>query len=136
VKLMNLTALLSTTSRFHPYWNGSGTLKLVPSSKSVSPQLEPLIPRKIETYIDKFHSFRSPRSCFAGAAGQDRYRKMVNRLGPLQLKVNPGSGGLAGRSTWSQDAARHDPSQRAPSCDKESVLHGTTLLNLLRYEKL
>ncbi len=70
------------------------------------------------------------------AAGQARYRRMGYRLGPLQLKVNPGSEGLAGRSTWSQDAARHDPSQRAPSCDKESVLHGTTLLNLLRYEKL
>ena len=51
------------------------------------------------------------------AAGQARYRRMENRLGPLQLKVNPGSGGLAGRSTWSQDAARHDPSQRIPSCD-------------------
>jgi len=56
------------------------------------------------------------------AAGQARYRRMGYRLGPLQLKVNPGSGGLAGRSTWSQDAARHDPSQRVPSCDKESGL--------------
>jgi len=56
------------------------------------------------------------------AVGQARYRRMGYRLGPLQLKVNPGSGGLAGRSTWSQDAARHDPSQRVPSCDKESGL--------------
>ncbi len=54
------------------------------------------------------------------AAGQARYRRMGNRLGPLQLKVNPGSEGLAGRSTWSQDAARHDPSQRVPSCDMGS----------------
>ena len=59
-------------------------------------------------------------------SGQARYRRMGNRLGPLQLKVNPGSGGLAGRSTWSQDAARHDPSQRVPSCDKESGLYGLT----------
>ncbi len=51
---------------------------------------------------------------------QARYRRMGNRLGPLQLKVNPGSGALAGRSTWSQDAARHDPSQRVPSCDMGS----------------
>ena len=56
------------------------------------------------------------------AAGQARYRRMENRLGPLQLKVNPGSEGLAGRSTWSQDAARHDPSQRVPSCDMGSAL--------------
>ncbi len=54
------------------------------------------------------------------ASGQARYRRMLNRLGPLQLKVNPGSGALAGRSTWSQDAARHDPSQRVPSCDMGS----------------
>ena len=60
------------------------------------------------------------------ASGQARYRRMGNRLGPLQLKVNPGSEGLAGRSTWSQDAARHDPSQRVPSCDKESGLYGLT----------
>ncbi len=60
------------------------------------------------------------------ASGQARYRRMENRLGPLQLKVNPGSEGLAGRSTWSQDAARHDPSQRVPSCDKESGLYGLT----------
>ncbi len=53
-------------------------------------------------------------------AGQARYRRMGYRLGPLQLKVNPGSEGLAGRSTWSQDAARHDPSQRVPSCDMGS----------------
>ncbi len=39
-------------------------------------------------------------------SGQARYRRMVNRLGPLQLKVNPGSGALAGRSTWSQDATQ------------------------------
>ncbi len=51
---------------------------------------------------------------------QARYRRMENRLGPLQLKVNPGSGALAGRPTWSQDAARHDPSQRVPSCDMGS----------------
>ncbi len=69
----------------------------------------------------------SPRSTLARlAAGQARYRRMGYRLGPLQLKVNPGSEGLAGRSTWSQDAARHDPSQRVPSCDKESGLYGLT----------
>ncbi len=73
------------------------------------------------------HMGRGPRSTLARlAAGQARYRRMVNRLGPLQLKVNPGSEGLAGRSTWSQDAARHDPSQRVPSCDKESGLYGLT----------
>ncbi len=61
-------------------------------------------------------------------SGQARYRRMGYRLGPLQLKVNPGSGGLAGRSTWSQDAARHDPSQRVPSCDMGSVkTHGESL---------
>ncbi len=59
-------------------------------------------------------------------SGQAHYRRMEYRLGPLQLKVNPGSEGLAGRSTWSQDAARHDPSQRVPSCDKESGLYGLT----------
>jgi len=39
-------------------------------------------------------------------SGPARYRRMGNRLGSLQLKVNPGSGGLAGRSTWSQDATQ------------------------------
>ncbi len=49
----------------------------------------------------------SPRSTLARlAAGQARYRRMGYRLGPLQLKVNPGSEALAGRSTWSQDATQ------------------------------
>ncbi len=79
-------------------------------------------PRTVRT-----HMGRGPRSTLARlAARQARYRRMGNRLGPLQLKVNPGSGGLAGRPTWSQDAARHDPSQRTPSCDKESGLYGLT----------
>ncbi len=127
MKLIELTPLLSTHNRFQSHWNESGTVKPVPSFKSVSPSLKPLIGREINTYIEKFHSFRSPPlDAVRLATGQARYRRMGNRLGPLQLKVNPGSGALAGRSTWSQDAARHDPSQRTPSCDKESGLYGLT----------
>ena len=123
MKLKQLTPLLSIAKRFQQYWNLSETVKPVSSFKSVSPQLEPLIGREINTYIEKFHSFRNPSlDAVRLATGQARYRRMGNRLGPLQLKVNPGSGGLAGRSTWSQDAARHDPSQRVPSCDMGSGL--------------
>ncbi len=76
--------------------------------------------KMIKKVTHKLISGGPPLDAVRLASGQARYRRMGDRLGPLQLKVNPGSGGLAGRSTWSQDAARHDPSQRVPSCDMGS----------------
>ncbi len=98
VKLIELTPLLSTHNRFQQYWNGSGTVKLVPSSKSVSHPLEPLIARKIKTYISKFQSSTllslqsSLRRSRAFAAGQTLYRSMNNRLASAAGPINPGSG--------------------------------------------
>ena len=71
MKLKELTPLLSVDNRFQQYWNPSETP--VSSFKSVSPSLKPLIYRKINTYIEQFHSFSNlgcnlwsgPRSCFA-----------------------------------------------------------------------
>jgi len=58
MKLIELTPLLSVENRFQQYWNPSETP--VSSFKSVSPSLKPLKDRKINTYIEKFHSFSSP----------------------------------------------------------------------------
>jgi len=60
VKLRELTLLLSIRNRFQSHWNGSETVIPVSRFKSVSPQLKPLIDRKIETYIKKFQSSEGP----------------------------------------------------------------------------
>ncbi len=75
LKRRHLSSLLSIKKRFHLQWNLIETVEPihVSSFKSVSPSLKPLIGREINTYIEKFHSFRSPRSCFAVAAGQTLY---------------------------------------------------------------
>ena len=78
MKLRQLTHLLSIRSRFHFHWNLTGTVKPVPSSKSVSPPLKPLIDRKMNTYIGKFQSFTMlsevPPSLRSG--GETLYRWM------------------------------------------------------------
>ncbi len=60
MKLRELTLLLSIRNRFQSLWNGSETVIPVSRFKSVSPQLKPLIDRKIETYIKKFQSSEGP----------------------------------------------------------------------------
>ncbi len=60
MKLRELTLLLSIRNRFQSHWNGSETVIPVSRFKSVSPQLKPLIDRKIETYIKKFQSSEGP----------------------------------------------------------------------------
>jgi len=67
VELIELTPLLSTHNRFQSHWNESGTVKPVPSSKSVPPQLEPLTYRKINTYERSFISSGEPGFCLKQA---------------------------------------------------------------------
>ncbi len=112
MKLRQLTPLLSTHNRFQSHWNGSGTVKPVSSFKSVSPQLKPLIDRKIKTYIAKFHSFTlfslqsSLRRSRAFAAGQTLYGLMDNRLASAVV-INPSSEGMTDHSTGRLDTAGH-----------------------------
>ena len=104
MKRRHLSSLLSIKKRFHLQWNFIETVEpiYVSSFKSVSPSLKPLIDREIVTYIEKFHSFRSPPlDAVRLASGQPLYRLMNNRLGTLQMMwtLNPGSEGLTDHST-------------------------------------
>ena len=65
MKLRQLTPLLSNHNRFRPHWNGIETA--VSSFKSVSPRLERLIDREINTYKRSFISFREPGFCLKQA---------------------------------------------------------------------